>query len=259
MQYFEIIPNNAMKLPIMSGLGYSDIDCAYGPVIRDMYIVHYIVTGRGYFDGKPLEAGQGFIIYPGDEHEYHYDKSEPWSYLWFKSSDEDIIPFLELHNAEDGIFTYSNLQEVDTLVNRIRMNGNHPMSGTQIIEYFVRIFNRCIVSNNPDESSSSKKYFSYCKNYIDLNINLPITVGTLCEFLGITQPYLYKIFKNEIGMSPKKYIVQRKILQAKSMLLETNASISTIATSLGFYDTLAFSKFFKSMAGTSPSAFRNSK
>jgi len=259
MEYYEILREDALKLPIIQCVGYGDVDCAYGPTIRDQYIIHYVLSGKGTFNGMPVKEGQGFIIYPGVMNEYHYDEDAPWSYLWFKSYDKDIVPFFEMHGAENGIFSYSNKEEIMTVVDVIRMSNRRTFTSTQLTEFFAHIFNECIKSKSSGNTQNSRKYCDWCQKYIDVNIDKPITVGMLCELLGITQPYLFKIFKSELGVSPKQYIVRRKINQAKTMLAETDVPISTVATSLGFYDTISFSKFFKSVTGSSPSLFRQTK
>lgn len=256
MLYYEIIPKDAMRIPLMCCIGYCDVNNAYGPVIRDQYIVHYVVSGKGTFNGMPVEAGQGFLITPGMMHEYRYDEKDPWAYLWFKSYDKDIERFFEMHDAVNNIFNYENREELLSVVNRVCTKKKGAFTATQIGEFFIHIFNECIKSDKPSTLSSFQKYCDWCKKYIDLNIDKPISVASLCELLGITQPYLFKIFKVEIGISPKQYIIQRKIKYAKRMLSETDAPISTVALSLGFYDTISFSKFFKSVAGISPTAYR---
>lgn len=259
MYFFEILPEKVINLPTINSLGYSDVNNAYGPMIRTEYIVHYVVAGKGYFDGKPMEAGQGFLILPGEEHEYHFDKNEPWAYIWFKSLDKNIKAFFDLHGAVDGVFSYHNRDELLSVIEQLKPLGNKIKTTSRLGELFLHIFNSCILNDNTDGRLNSNYYCDYCKRYIDLHIDMPVSVSTLCDMLGITQPYLYKIFMKEFGISPKRYIIQRKIKKAKNMLLETDASISVIATSVGFADTISFSKFFKSSVGTSPSAFRSKK
>ncbi len=58
----------------------------YGPTVRPNYIIHYITEGKGCFCAEgnkyELEAGQGFLIVPGQQTFYQADKELPWTYLW---------------------------------------------------------------------------------------------------------------------------------------------------------------------------------
>ena len=92
--------------------------------------------------------------------------------------------------------------------------------------------------------------------YIHLNYQSAITVGELTELLGISQPYLFRIFKSVTGKSPKAYLGDYRLLQAKKLLTETDLSITEVAASVGYSDVLAFSKFFRSRQGISPQHYR---
>ena len=88
-------------------------------------------------------------------------------------------------------------------------------------------------------------------------MHLPIKINEITAFLGVSQQYLYKICKTRLSVSPKRYIVDRKLFYAKKLLKESAMSITEIANSLGFEDVLTFSKFFSSHEKKSPQRFRN--
>lgn len=94
-------------------------------------------------------------------------------------------------------------------------------------------------------------YYYYAINYIKSNIYRQIYVSELTEFLGISQPYLYKIFLNKCGLSPKAKINNIKINKATDMLTQTSMQVTNIAYSLGFSTPQDFSKFFKKHIGIS--------
>jgi transcriptional regulator GlxA family with amidase domain len=64
------------------------------------------------------------------------------------------------------------------------------------------------------------------------------------------------MFKNEVGIPPKKYLSNLKINKAKELLAESDDPINLIASSVGFSDALSFSKFFRKELGISPSQYR---
>ena len=95
----------------------------------------------------------------------------------------------------------------------------------------------------------------YAKNYFDVNYYKQIKISSLCKLLNVSQPYLYREFKNEYGISLKEYLNSIKIKHAKQLLLIYDLNISQIAESVG-YDVLAFSAFFKKNTKLSPTEFK---
>ncbi len=71
---------------------------------------------------------------------------------------------------------------------------------------------------------------------------------------GISDTYFRKIFFSKFGISPRKYIVSKRISHAKSIIDSGNfSSINEVASAVGYNDPLYFSRAFKSKYGTSPS------
>ena len=73
--------------------------------------------------------------------------------------------------------------------------------------------------------------------------------------LHISEVYLRRLFKQDIGVSPKQYLLQKRIRKAASLLGTDYFSIADIAEQSGFNDPKYFSVAFKKMTGTSPSEY----
>jgi len=256
-----------IPVPALDSMGYSaNFEFTrFGPAKRNCYLIHYVLSGKGYFNGNPVSSGQGFLITKGQAEHYYADKSDPWAYLWVISSDEQMQKFFTLHNADpnSGIFDFHNLQFLESIAKSFSMMPNgiyfdRRFSPLQLSEYFLGIYNNCVYLPENNKQSNAKQYFDFATNYVNAFLHLPITVDSLCEKLGVSQPYLYRIFKQESGVSPKEYLQRQKLITAKKLLAETDFLISEIAASVGFTDALAFSKFFSKAEKISPSAYRNS-
>lgn len=127
-----------------------------------------------------------------------------------------------------------------------------------ILEIFLHILNHHTKSNpKPAFKSNHEMYLEFAVNYIESNISEPITINELAGLIGISQTYLYTIFNNRFNISPKQYILSAKLSRAKKMLVDTNMSITEIASSVGYDDSLAFSKVFSSKEKMSPQKYRN--
>lgn len=72
----------------------------------------------------------------------------------------------------------------------------------------------------------------------------------------INPTYLGEVIKKITGKSPKQILSDRIILEAKSLLNNTDMAISEIAYFLKFQDASNFTKFFKAKTGFSPTEAR---
>lgn len=85
-----------------------------------------------------------------------------------------------------------------------------------------------------------------------------ITIKSVAEKLGITERWLSKIFKEQVGASPKAMLLIKKLDIARNLLASSNLSITDIAFSSGFNSVRAFNTAFKNRFQTVPSKLRRS-
>ena len=138
----------------------------------------------------------------------------------------------------------------------LTVNANAVYSSFEALEVFLRIFNNQINSCAHNAKSNSDIYIEAAVNYIKANVSASMSVTELTGVLGISQPYLYRIFKEKFGKSPKQYMNDYKIEQAKQLLKKTDITVTQVANSVGFSDVLSFSRFFASKTGASPQKYR---
>ncbi len=254
------------QLPILkiNNIGYSaDIkDTTFGPIKRGCYLVCYVLSGKGYYNGNLLGEGEGFLVTPDITEHIYPHANEPWEILWFISIDSKMSELFKYYDYnENYIFRHKcpgELSEIKTLA--IAENGRI-ISDAKMLELFFSVF-KYHINTETDFSAgktAAQKYIDFSVNYIKANIGQNLTVAKLTKLLGISQPYLYKIFKDAFGKSPKQIIMDYRIQLAKEMLAETDFSVTKIAYSVGFSDNFAFSKCFSSRVGMSPTEYRISQ
>ncbi len=81
-------------------------------------------------------------------------------------------------------------------------------------------------------------------------------LGDVAARLGITSRHLRRIFKQEYGVSPVRFLRTRRLLLAKSLLTDTDLSITTVAFASGFGSIRRFNDSFKEHYRMPPSRFR---
>lgn len=255
---YEIFSCDSDKLFTINSIGYSDDPdvTRFGPGRRELYIIHYVISGVGFFNGQKVSKGQGFLITPGMPEHYYPDKTNPWSFLWVIFSSSDAEKLFNKYNADSQthIFEYSNTHVIEKAVNSL-FDGKHCYTSAELFEFYLNIFNNHNHMRQTHQKAADM-YYNYAVNYIHSNLFRSITVEELTKVLGISQPYLYSIFTDKCGMSPKNYITSCKISKAKQLLRETDLPVCEVAASVGHSDSLSFSKQFKKLTGCSPRAFR---
>jgi len=83
-----------------------------------------------------------------------------------------------------------------------------------------------------------------------------LNLQTMADYLGITPRTLSRKFQDELAMSPGKWIQQKKIDMAITLLGETKLSISEICYKIGYQDASSFTRLFSKITGMSPGEFR---
>ena len=86
-----------------------------------------------------------------------------------------------------------------------------------------------------------------------------LSLESLCAQFNYSKNHIIHIFKQEFGITPYNYFLERKIEYAKVYLDNCSLSIGEIAQKLSFSDQQYFSICFKKIVGVSPVAYRNKK
>lgn len=91
--------------------------------------------------------------------------------------------------------------------------------------------------------------------YIKNNLNAPLRIDELCTQFNLSQAKLKYLFKIELQMTIRQYIILQKITVAKQLLC-TDSDIQKLPQALGFSDYAHFAKTFKRLTGLTPKQFR---
>lgn len=91
---------------------------------------------------------------------------------------------------------------------------------------------------------------------IKQNISQKIQLKNIAKNAGLSTSSLYRIFKNELGISPIEFIMSEKIKLAKIYLNDKNVYIKNVSYETGFEDTNYFIRLFKHYEGITPKQYQ---
>ena len=121
----------------------------------------------------------------------------------------------------------------------------------RLYSLFYGIISRLGAENEPVHPVLSKSI-----SFIYENISNPDLTNTLLsERVKVSEVYFRRLFKEHFGITPKQYILNIRIEEAKRMLSEGISSISSISSACGFSSVYHFSRAFKISTGLTPTEF----
>ena len=93
------------------------------------------------------------------------------------------------------------------------------------------------------------------KRYLDTHFDQEISLDLLAKLQFISKYHLIRVFKKYYGITPRQYLINKRIEMAKKRL-KAGKTVSETCYSIGFDSLSSFSNLFRSKTGQSPSAYR---
>jgi AraC family transcriptional regulator len=93
-------------------------------------------------------------------------------------------------------------------------------------------------------------------DYIEANLANNLSIGEIAGALSMSRGQFAHAFSNTTGIAPHRYVMERRIELAKSLLRETNLPVENIANLAGFSTHSHFCATFQKLTAETPSAYR---
>jgi YesN/AraC family two-component response regulator len=148
---------------------------------------------------------------------------------------------------------------VDALSQEYAQKMHQATSESQLRDLMRQYLMAFCYAINENRKNDYSPYVKRALQYIELQLNQPITVDELCKLNNITRPYFSQLFHKETGKTVKQYIMQARCNRAADLLRNSNMPIQEISRYVGYTDTNYFARIFKSVMNTTPQEYRRSK
>jgi len=230
--------------------------------------IMYISEG----EGKAHIENEAFTFKTGDVVIYntgvlHLEKSmsDHLSILFFAVGDlqipglpngfiipADAQPVIESGRYDDVLKSFL-LNMVDEHTNKkthYKAISTHIAS--MICYYLLRLYD--IKAENPTHI----KVCEQAKKIINANYHTTIDLDTIVDSIHFSKHHFVRVFRETVGMSPMRYLLNTRLSAAKDLLGNTDMPIQLIANNVGYENALTFSRVFKNNENISPTEYRNS-
>ncbi|WP_162462986.1 helix-turn-helix domain-containing protein [Paenibacillus psychroresistens] len=251
----------------------------------------YCVQGemQQWANGRPytLKAGEAMIVKPGVYHHtapqsesaeyfnFHFDIEMREIHTIFQMDAEPVLMYaLEDHESiqkwvEDFIIDFGqDLKEMDpanvsaNLFNHLQASVRILQMNARIMELVGHLANRVLAahrSNVIEDTKISPAQIMIAREVaylLETQATEGVQIQELADRLNLNRSYITFCFKQVYGLSPRAYLTNLRIREAKRALQETEESVEQIAERLSFSSSGHLIRAFRTAMGITPQQFR---
>ncbi|OOF42105.1 DNA-binding transcriptional regulator AraC [Rodentibacter rarus] len=233
------------------------------------YMLQLTTFGHGkIFDGKQhfaVKRGQLVLFSPNTiQHYYRQPECQYWHYKWiYFHPKPQWLKWLNWTSCRENIGRIIisetvSFQEISQLFSKIAQESESndllkKEMSSALLEYLLM---KCVSVENAKESPPIDSRILRVCDLILENLSQNFSVEYFANQVFLSESRLSHLFKQSLGVGLIQWREQQRISEAKKLLYFSTLSISKIAKSLGYEDSLYFSKIFKKHTALSPSQFR---
>lgn len=120
----------------------------------------------------------------------------------------------------------------------------------------LREWENLIIEKIDVNEIEDKKLINDALEYINNNFHKDINMVIVSNYVNMNYSVFSQLFKEHLGINFVDYIKNRRIDEAKKLLLEGELLVREVSESVGYFDYKYFARLFKQEVGMSPSEYR---
>jgi len=223
------------------------------------------VNGQVYH----LRGGDVFVTFPDEPHSTAGAPSEPGVLYWLNlrlpsgrrllglpaGESESLIQGL-LHLPERHFIAARATKSLFVELFRLYDSPQLPYRASRLRCAVIRLLIEIIDGSHRHVNAATSPRINEILGLIHEHPQENYSVKALARRAHVSLSHFKRIFKAEIGLSPRQFLLQQKIEAAKRLLAESNVPVTHIALDLGFVSSQYFATVFRRITGITPSAYR---
>lgn len=205
-----------------------------------------------------LKEGSIFYLPPALPHEYMPHSAE-WNTRWLVFRGGHADDMMKRMGFDGCVVCDAPVSDrMTNLFSQIMSCAKEPVNGGErsspLLYEFIMLAREHMLTGPSDDIKNMMTERAI--SYIDKHYSEDIALDELAELSGVSAQYFCRVFHGCTGMRPVEYINNKRVSEAKLLLVSGNMKISDIALKVGFRDNNYFGIVFRRATGISPREFR---
>jgi AraC-like DNA-binding protein len=210
-----------------------------------------------------LVPGSFYLYGPSVPHMIETSSASPLGKYFVGFTGTEVESFLERYDLQPGFISRCVRGEpirraFDLLIDRgVRKSRlARPLCATITRQLLLM----CRDDAAEPVSMDTPAYATYvrCREFIERTFLENTTLDAIAKACELDAPYFCRLFARFHDESPYQFLTRLRMEHASRILLESDASVKSVASALGFKDAFHFSRVFKGVHHVPPSRFRQS-
>ena len=108
----------------------------------------------------------------------------------------------------------------------------------------------------PTSKGLSRERLQRVRDYVEAHLDDDLSLTVLADISCLSPYHFSRSFKQAIGMGPQRYVMERRIERAKTLMRRTHQPLASIALEAGFTDQSHLTSVFRRATEMTPGRFR---
>lgn len=182
--------------------------------------------------------------------------SKTWGYKWVNFTSKNAQTLFET----ETVYLRSVLEDEDIIYLKFLNAGqSENVNVSYVNTLFVHYLYHVMLGDSLFCKSGKKNVnvLDEICSYINQNLYSKVSVVEIASFFKMTPRRMHQIFTQKLGISPKRYLLNKKLEEGYKLLVQSTIPVSEIASMLCFSSPYHFSTEFKKTFKQTPTEVRN--
>lgn len=152
---------------------------------------------------------------------------------------------------------YCRTMNIKLAVENLEVHFQQTKNVLDFFELFREMIKNALGSETNTTENKKEKFIQSVCEYIEAHFSEDISISDIAEAFNVSDGYLSRAFKQVKEQSVIEYISEKRIENARALLLERDLPIEQIAQLSGYRTHHYFTKKFKEKFGCTPTQYRD--
>lgn len=229
----------------------------------DQAVLLICVKGAGWCDTYEghftVRAGEVVVLPPRTPHAYGADRDDPWTLWWLHLAGRSVTAMVDLvrTSAASPVRVPSDAYGAALLATEVVTWMEQDTTESSLVAAAGAAWHLlALLASSRTVRMGSEELVERAAEHLRKNVSARTSVAQLASSAGLSESHFAAVFRRRMGVPVNTYQTQLRMARARELLDTTSRPVAEVAAECGYNDPFYFTRQFRTVHGTTPSAYR---